>query len=827
MPTDALVNEDVLSLVNGVSEQPAHQRLTSQHEVQTNMLSDEADGVTDRPPMEHVAQLTGSVTSVPTGGFKIHTIDRGDGQQFGVFLEDGDINVYDLSDGSEVTVNDNAAGTPGSYTYLDFDTSQYTAEEAFAVVTIADYTFIVNRTIAAAMSGVASAGRENAHEGIVWTQRYVTNNSIRFDVAGTRTNTAGSAATSHSIIDQVLNTMGFGLGAYPTAPGQACTAAPWLNWSAFRDSGNSIYLWQDDVSGGEESLDVTDSDGWGVVQIARTGVNGEDPEVSRFSDLPPVGHDGFVVKVSGDDGNDQDDFYVKYDEDEAVWKETVKPGLDDNFDEDTMPHALVYNEGTGQFSFEPITWLARLVGDTESAPEPSFVGKTISDVFLHQNRLCFVADENVIASEAGEFFNFWPTTVTTLVDSDPIDTAGTGDTVAIWDFAIPYRGNVTCFSATGGVISELVGSRDENLKVENARLVERLYQDFSALEPVNLEDTLYFLDDNGTNSRVFAYTQVDVDVWRADEITAHVPRFLPPSIVRMSGSSVLRALALISDDGDEDNRLYLYRYFNVGNEQVMSSWSKWEIDSSGQILSADFIDSVMYLFIARGSTIHLEKADFAKVEEDSTLGYRVHLDSLVELTGTPIGGGTTTWFTPAYSPTDLAGAYRVIKTGAWGADRGQEIPVVAIIAGTIICNGDQTANPVYVGRVYDRTLELSEQFVRTGRTGRSENAIIEGRLNLKRGKVAVKDSNAFDVEIRSRRDPSAVDIEPLAAEDFDVVNGDKYTNPVEGVLDFTIGDDARDARILFVNSADYPWLPIGKLSRVSWTGRFFQASENT
>lgn len=832
MPTDALVNEDILSLVNGVSQQPAHQRLPSQHEAQENMLSDEADGVTDRPPMDHVAKLTGSVTSVPTGGFKVHTIDRGDGQQFGVFIEDGDINVYDLSDGSEVVVNDNATGSAGSYDYLDFDTSEYTAEEAFAVVTVADYTFIVNRTIAAAMSGVNSAGRENDHEGILWVDGVgdAVTHQISVKIGGTLLTGAPIASASVLTTEDLVSGLGGSICGNQTPNDTTGTTAGSTNWRFTRKDAargtNLLYFYQ--FQNANEIFETSDNAGGTIHHLAVTGVNGEDPEVPRFSDLPAEGRDGFVVKVSGTDGNSDDDFYVKWDEDDNVWKETVKPDLDDNFDADTMPHALVYDNSSGEFTFEPITWLARLVGDTNSAPEPSFIGKTINDVFLHQNRLCFVADENVIASEAGEFFNFWPTTVTALVDSDPIDTAGTGDTVAIWDFAIPYRGNVTCFSATGGVISELIGSRDENLKVENARLVERLYQDFVATEPVNLEDTLYFVNDNGIHSQVYSYRQTDVDVWRADEISAHVPTYIPSGIVRMSGSPILRMLALLSDLADEDSRLYIYRYFNAGNEQLMSSWSVFSVGigfgGATQILSADFIGSKLYLFIKRADGVHLETMDFSASAQDTTLGYPVLLDSRVELTGVYSAGPDTTTFTLPYD-TDLIDTYRVVKGNSW-QDGGEEVPITTVGSNTLTVDGDVSAASCFAGREYARTLELSEQFVRSGRTGSRERTVTAGRLNLKRGHIAVKDCNAFDVQLKSRQD-GFTDTESIVAEDFDPVQKDKFSAPASGVIDFTIGEDSRDARILIVNSADYPWLPIGKLSRVGWNGRFFQASDDT
>ena len=52
-------------------------------------------------------------------------------------------------------------------------------------------------------------------------------------------------------------------------------------------------------------------------------------------------------------------------------------------------------------------WGNRTCGDLDTAPDPSFIGFPINDVFIFKNRLGFLADENVILSQTKEFFNFF------------------------------------------------------------------------------------------------------------------------------------------------------------------------------------------------------------------------------------------------------------------------------------------------------------------------------------------------------------------------------------------------------------------------------------
>jgi len=66
-------------------------------------------------------------------------------------------------------------------------------------------------------------------------------------------------------------------------------------------------------------------------------------------------------------------------------------------------------------------WQPRVVGDAETNLMPTFVGTNIHGISFFKNRLILMSNENVICSRAGDYFNFFASTVITIVDSDPID----------------------------------------------------------------------------------------------------------------------------------------------------------------------------------------------------------------------------------------------------------------------------------------------------------------------------------------------------------------------------------------------------------------------
>ena len=168
--------------------------------------------------------------------------------------------------------------------------------------------------------------------------------------------------------------------------------------------------------------------------------------VQAFTELPTIAPEGYQIEVVGDPGNKFDGFYVKFlprtgTFGEGSWQETVSPGVEYKIDATTMPHLLV-RLPNGTFWFGPAngstqsgvqipSWGERGAGDYDTAPDPSFIGNAIQDVFIYKNRLGFLADENIILSRSRDFFEFFPETVTAVLDSDPIDLTGSNNRVSV------------------------------------------------------------------------------------------------------------------------------------------------------------------------------------------------------------------------------------------------------------------------------------------------------------------------------------------------------------------------------------------------------------
>ena len=163
----------------------------------------------------------------------------------------------------------------------------------------------------------------------------------------------------------------------------------------------------------------------------------------------------FVIQITGEEGDTLSDYYVNFVAN-GVWKETVGPGVKLGLDNSTMPHALI-NNNNGTFTFAEQTYTNRVAGDETTNPAPSFVGQKISNLTFFQNRFGIISGQNLIMTENGEYYNFYVTTGTDVLDTDPIDIAASGTTVNKLYNTIDFNEQLLLFSAEAQYILESSG----------------------------------------------------------------------------------------------------------------------------------------------------------------------------------------------------------------------------------------------------------------------------------------------------------------------------------------------------------------------------------
>ncbi|OZA05828.1 MAG: hypothetical protein B7X95_05090 [Methylophilaceae bacterium 17-44-8] len=603
----SLINRSIPNLYNGVSQQPPSLRLTSQATEQENGLSSVVYGLSKRPPTSHVAKLN---TSTLEDSF-VHTINRDANEQYKVIITNGGLKVYTLA-GVERTVT-----FPDGTAYLNATDPS----ESFACVTVADYTFIVNKNVLVA-----------------------------------------SAATTAT----------------------------------------------------------------GTFKGAK----------QQFVDLPTSGNVvNDVWEIAGTGTNSFDNYYVKWDG-SGTWRETVKPGLKTTINAATMPFRLV-NNGDGTFTCSKNVWATRLVGDDISAAFPSFVGNTIGDVFFHRNRLGFIASENVIFSRAGSFFNFFPETVTLVLDTDPVDVAVSHTKVAVLRHALAFNTSLMLFADQAQfqlTAKDILSPKTAVINVTTEFDIE------AKAKPASSGTSIFFGVTKGSYSGIKEYLVQPLTYTNdASDLTAHVPRYIPKNLFKLASSNLDNVVIALSKD--ERNAMYVYRYYwSSPEEKVQSAWSKFTLDAGAVILDVDFINTILYIVVKRSDGTYLESLNLEDIN-DGELGVRVLLDQKILSTGVyDAGNNWTTWTTPY----PVTSSFKAVLGETFTGQRATVLNPSAPSAYTLRVPGNYSSGGVYLGRPYTFRFTFSPVIFKD----EQKISVVHYKVKLKNFEVLFDRTGYFRAEVK-------------------------------------------------------------------------------
>jgi len=669
-------------LHDGVSQQPASERFPTQAEAKTNCMDTLVTGSGKRPPVEYVATLSSS----QFGNAFHHTINRDAYERYNVIVTNGDLYVFDAMTGEA-----KAVGFPDGKAYLN--STDPSAD--FALVSVADYTFVVNKRVEIQMSA-------------------------------------------------------------DTAPG---------------------------------SIDYTRQ------------------QFRDLEDIEEPAH-GDIVEVAGDERNSFDGYYVR--RSGGAWRETARPGIQTSFDSATMPHVLI-RQADGTFTFQQQDWDKRDAGDDNTNPRPSFVGRTINDVFFYRNRLGFLSADKIIMSRSGRFFNFWRETATDILDTDPIDTAVTGTRVSFLNYATPFDktlmmfGDQTQFVLNGGqVLSPKTVSVDPTTT----------YEAVPGVKPVGLGPSAFFAAQAGSYASIREYfVKEDVVSNTATEVNSHCPWYVPSDVTDMTGASNDNMLFVRT--ASEPNVVFTYRFEWANNQKVQSAWNRWEFDAD--ILSMSVLNNRLYLIYEDDSGTHLGRLDLRGRELSKGLNFNVLLDRRMKLTGTYEGVDDETRFELPFD-VPLGLDVQVVLSGDFGDDAGRVLTPSEVAPNLFSLPGDYSQGEVYIGTSYTQRLVLSRVYFTKGK-----EPILNGRIQLKRMVVGYRDSGFFTVEVhRNRKLSRSFSVAPAFGVDRHgrIVGSSSWQmgQPLLNTGEVKVGvrGNTSNTEIHFVNSSPLP----SNFSRVEFVAEF-------
>ncbi len=450
-------------------------------------------------------------------------------------------------------------------------------------------------------------------------------------------------------------------------------------------------------------------------------------QVKDVGDLPSQCKHGMVVEVINSSA-DEDNYYVKFEgynerDGEGVWIESAKPGRKIRIKRDTMPVALIrtadgnfrlteldestYSIGGVQQPTVPF-WDDALVGDEDTNPEPSFVGKTINKMVFFRNRFAILAEENIVLSRAGDFTNFFSKSAIQFINSDPVDISASSEYPATLFDAIQVNTGLVLFSKN----QQFMLTTDSDAFGPLTAKINNLssYNFNFKTNPISLGTTVGFLDNAGRFSRFWEMAQVAREGEpQVLEQSAVVSRLFAKDLKFISNSRE-NSVIFFSEKGNKN--LYGFRYFNQVLERKLASWFRWEV--TGNIQYHCMLDDSLYVVVENNGKNQLLR--FAIKLEDSSAtidspNYRVHLDHLMKIEHTGADAVTVTYNSTTNKSTFAkpVGLESTNQLVAYDTDAGNQLGrygLLTVNGSNLEIDGDWSGQTFLIGYLFTMKVQL-------------------------------------------------------------------------------------------------------------------------
>lgn len=696
-------------LLQGVSQQVPRERLPGQVQAQLNMLSDPTTGLRRRPGAKVIVAY--GWPDVTPDSVRAWYTDIA-GKRVHVYLNVATGNIFLLDDAYT-----QIASLNGGQYCITSDASNIRA------TTVGDEFFILN-TEKIPVKGAGVGGTPTNARGFFYIvagafnkEYQVTVKTASGEVTATYTTPSGSApgdaalATPAYIAEQLRAGVASTLGLQGTVRH--------LSY---------VYL---DTTGPGAPLRISSDSGTAFIVTSRDQYAGE---VGQLPAVLPNEANGMIMRV----GDVRSPVYYTYHSVDQVWLESgdqASPLTLTN-----MPIAITHNGASWVIS--PGTFEGRFAGDDDSNPDPRFVSQGISGISAYQGRLVLLSGSLVSLAAAGRPRRFYRSTITSIVDSDPIEIGSSANSSAGYEYAVPFMKDLVLFSAA---YQAIIPSTGQAITPRNATVVPTSTHaaDMSA-PPVPVGRTLMYpiprsQDFFGLFEMVpnpFADSQ-----YVSADSTAHVPRLMGGRC-RFGASSGVAGIAVFGPSGDKRS-LLVHEYFWSGDTKEQQAWHVWTFPYD--IAYAYFAQQVIHLAFVKNGAIVICSIDPRVGTVDEEELRRPYLDLYWPATITDNVAQPSTWLT-FVAPEDLGKVSMALSTGPLA---GEEVGFV-FEDGVYNTVPSHPSGTVQVGFKYRSSVVPTVPQVRD-----REGAVVStNKLTVLRYIVDTVNSQEYSVAVTDRHAPA-------------------------------------------------------------------------
>jgi hypothetical protein len=419
-------------------------------------------------------------------------------------------------------------------------------------------------------------------------------------------------------------------------------------------------------------------------------------------------------------------------------------------------------------------WKYRDVGDSTTNPMPSFVGFPLDAISFYKNRIVFTSRQNVICSQAGDYFNFFASTVITIVDSDPIDLSASSLKPVRLKYAIPSQTGLLLF---GDNAQYIMTTTTEAFSPKTAEI--NLLSSFSQTDrvsPLDIGMSYIFLEEGEKASSIFEMMLKGTDKPDSVELTRIIPTYIPAAIYDMKASLSAGTLAMLTKQ--EPSNMYLYRFFQNGDSRI-SGWFRWNLP--GTIEMMDFDHDIMYVVTKHGSNYVLSTVSLITDTPNESLFFEgQYLDVRLDLfdykptlTYDSVADLTHVCFKDGFEDTNLQPVLMFLDAAIAGYFEEQTLQYDATKpAGQkyfLTVEGDQTTSKFAIGYKYEAVAQLPAfYFVRDEQRGLKDTVNVP---RVSRIKINSYNSGPYKTVVRSEgRDDFTLELPQINADYYQANN---------------------------------------------------------
>lgn len=383
--------------------------------------------------------------------------------------------------------------------------------------------------------------------------------------------------------------------------------------------------------------------------------------VRNSADLPsmlPVNANGYLVAT----GDVARPVYYRYSSATQQWLESGS--VDSPATLTGMPIALE-EDAFGSIALVSGVFDGRFAGDGFTNPNPAFLKSGITGMGSYQGRLVLLAGALVYMSASGQPRQFYRSTITSLLDSDPIGVGAAKASSAKWVHAVESDHDLLVFASDfQGVV--LGSNTAVTPRTANVAVISNYTADVRTA-PIAVNRSLLFpvrRSQNFFGLMELSRSKLLADRFDANDVTAHVPKYMAGQCIGAATSDTAD-MALFRASGDRQSLIVCE--FVGPKDQKQQSWHKWTFPY--EVVAVFFAGGLLRVALRRATGVSLMGVD-VRGGVTNAAGYhtgKLDMSSVVPVVGNVVA-------TPSFWPESAYASLQAVV--ADGALAGEEVGLV-------------------------------------------------------------------------------------------------------------------------------------------------------